>query len=103
MKKIKVAYAAGLLTNLVVGGVAEIYFSTIYNESLRHLFDLPALLYVAPGLILNHFGKLGLSFDGPNHSGVIWLSTFLYSVLTCVVIWAIMRKRENRSTAERLT
>ena len=91
--------AVGIVLGLTL--LAELYFEHVFNESVRHLFDIPALLFVAPGLLLNHFLNLDLSFDGPNHSAVIWLSALVYATVSVGVI-AIARnvwKRRSQQAA----
>jgi len=80
---------AGIVLGLTL--LAELYFGTVFNESVRHPFDIPALLFVAPGLLLNYFLNLGLSFDGPSHSAVIWLSGLVYATVSAGVV-ATVRK-----------
>jgi hypothetical protein len=84
-------YIISLIINLAAAGSMELYFGTVFNESVRHVFDLPAMLYVVPGLLLNRFFHLGLTFDGPNHSGVIWLSALVYIAITIVLIVIVGR------------
>ena len=74
----------------------ELYFGTVFNESVRHVLDIPVMLFVAPGLLLNHFMGLGLSFDGPNHSAVIWLSGLLYATVSIGVVGIVRRVQKRR-------
>ena len=90
-------YIIGLIVNLVAAGSTELYFGTVFNESVRHAFDLPAMLYVAPGLLLNHFFHLKLPFDDPDHSAVIWLSTLVYVVITAGVILTVQPVKKHGS------
>ncbi len=76
---------------------AELYFGMVFNESVRHGLDIPAMVFVAPGLLLNHFMGLGLSFDGPNHSAIIWLSGLLYATVSIGVVAIVRRWRKRRS------
>lgn len=85
--------ALGITLGITVG--AELYFGTIFNESVRHILDVPALLFVAPGLLINHLLRLGLPFDGPNHSSIIWISGFVYATITAGAI-AVVRAVRNR-------
>lgn len=91
----KYGITAGIVLGLTI--LAEFYFGTVFNESVRHVFDLPAMLFVAPVLLLNHVLKLGLPFDGSNHSAVIWISGATYMVLTVAVIAFVQTlcKRQN--------
>ena len=34
--------------------LAKVYFATVFNESVRHVLDVPAMLFVAPCLLLDH-------------------------------------------------
>jgi len=77
--------------------LAELYFGTVFNESVRHALDIPAMLFVAPGLLLNHLMDLGLSFDGPNHSAVIWLSGLVYAALSIAVVAVVQKVRIRRT------
>jgi len=86
--------AAGIVLGLTL--LAELYFGTVFNESVRHAFDIPALLFVAPGLLLNHFLNLGLSFDGPSHSAVIWLSGLVYATVSIGVVATVQKVRKSR-------
>ncbi len=81
--------AAGIVLGLTL--LAELYFGTVFNESVRHLFDIPAMLFVAPGLLLNHFLNLDLSFDGSSHSAVIWLSGLVYATVSVGVVVTVQR------------
>lgn len=90
----KYGIIAGLVLGLTI--LAEFYFSTVFNESVRHVFDLPAMLFVAPGLLLNHLLKLGLPFDGPNHSAVIWISGAAYMILSVGVVALVQALRKRR-------
>ncbi len=91
----KYGITAGIVLGLTI--LAEFYFGTLFNESVRHVFDLPAMLFVAPVLLLNHVLKLGLPFDGSNHSAVIWISGAAYMVLTVGVVAFVqtLRKRQG--------
>lgn len=91
----KKPYFIGIGVNLGVAVPAELYFGTVFNESVRHPFDLLALVYAAPALVLNHILRLGLPFDGPNHSVVLWLSVLMYAAITCLVVLAV-RSFERR-------
>jgi hypothetical protein len=86
---------AGVVLCLTV--LAEVYFGTVFNESVRHALDIPAMLFVAPGLLLNHLMDLGLSFDGPNHSAVIWLSGVVYGALSIGVVAVVQKVRTRRT------
>lgn len=74
----------GIIASVVLGLtiLAELYFGTVFNESIRHVFDIPAMIFVAPGLLLNHCLRLGLPLDGPDHSAVVWISGAAYTVLS---------------------
>lgn len=92
-----------IMTAGVVFGVtilAELYFGTIFNESVRHIFDVPAMLFVAPVLLLNHLLKLGLPFDGPNYSTVVWLSGTIYGGLAmgAVAMVQALRTKHGRQS-----
>lgn len=76
--------AAGVVLVLTV--LAEVYFGTVFNESVRHSLDIPAMLFVAPGLLVNRVLHLGLPFDGPNHSAVIWMSGAVYAMIAIGVV-----------------
>jgi hypothetical protein len=80
---------------LCVTLLADLYFGKVFNESVRHALDIPAMLFVAPGLLLNYLLRFGLPFDGPNHSAVIWISGVVYAAV-CIGVVAIARKaRKN--------
>ena len=55
------------------------------------------MLFVAPGLLLNYLLKLGLPFDGPNHSAVIWISGAAYMILAvgAVTLAQALRKHQG--------
>jgi hypothetical protein len=90
------AIVAGVVLVLIV--LAEVYFGTVFNESVRHPLDLPAMLFVAPGLLLNKFLHLDLPFDGHSHSAVIWISGGVYAALAAAISALVrtMRKRHSR-------
>jgi hypothetical protein len=90
------AIVPGVVLVLIV--LAEVYFGTVFNESVRHPLDLPAMLFVAPGLLLNKFLQLNLSFDGHSHSAVIWISGGVYAALAAAISALVrtMRKRHSR-------
>lgn len=92
----KYGIIAGVALGLTV--LAELYFGTVFNESIRHVFDIPAMIFVAPGLLLNHCLRLGLPLDGPDHSAVIWISGATYTVLFIgfEALAQIIRKRWNQ-------
>jgi hypothetical protein len=81
--------AVGIVLGLTL--LTELYFGTVFNESVRHPFDIPALLFVAPGLLLNHFLNLDLSFDGPNHSAVILLSGLVYATVSVGIVATVQK------------
>ena len=43
-----------IVLNLVALILAQLYFGTVFNESVRHPLDLLAMLYASAGLVLNH-------------------------------------------------
>ncbi len=88
--------AAGVVLGLTL--LVEIYFATVFNESVRHGLDLPAMLFITPGLLMNHFLQLRLPFDGPHHSAVIWISGAVYIML---VIGVMVVVRAVRNPAQR--
>ncbi len=90
-----------IISNLGAVILALIYFGTVFNESVRNPFDLVAMLYAAPGLILNSVFRLGLPFDGPQHSIVLCLSALVYTTLTGLIVFRVIRsksKKEEKST-----
>ena len=78
--------AAGIVLGLTL--LAQLYFGTVYNESISHTLNILALLFVAPGLLLNHFLNLGLY---PDHSAVIWLSGLVYATVSVGVVAAVQK------------
>jgi len=86
--------AAGVVLGLTL--LTELYFGMVFNESVRHVMDIPAMLFVAPGLLLNNFIDLGFHFDGPNHSAVIWLSGLVYVAISIGVVAILQKTRKCR-------
>jgi hypothetical protein len=97
MKKYMIT--AGVVLGLTV--LSELYFGTVFNESVRNIFDVPAMLFVAPGLLLNHFLNLGLPFDGPNHSSVIWISGAVYAGLALGAVAVVQKLRMKLGQQQR--
>lgn len=90
------SYFIAVGTVLCVTALVQIYFGTVFNESVRHAFDVPAMLFVAPVLLLNYSLNLGLPFDGPDHTAVIWLSGLIYAALSIGLIALMRRVRPSR-------
>lgn len=77
----KKRYRNTAITVLGITLVVQFYFATLFNESVRNPFDLLAMLFVAPGLLLNFFLNLGMPFDGVSHSIAIWISGLIYTAV----------------------
>jgi hypothetical protein len=71
--------------------LSELYFQTIFNESVRNPLDNLFIIFVAPGLLLDCYLNLKLSFDNSHHSMIILISGLIYAVVGFVIA-AIMQK-----------
>jgi ABC-type Fe3+-siderophore transport system permease subunit len=90
-----------IVLNLVAVILAQIYFGTVFNESVRNPLDLMFMLYASAGLVLNRVFQLGLPFDGPSHSTVLCLSALVYTSLTFLIVFQVTRsksKQKGKST-----
>ncbi len=85
--------AAGLI--IAIGFLVQWYFDHVFNESVRNTMDLPAMLFVSPGLLFNKFLDLQLPFDGPSHTAIIWLSVILNAFVLFAILFCF-RYRLNR-------
>jgi hypothetical protein len=91
---VKQPYRNTAITMLCLTLLVQFYFATLFNESVRNPFDLLAMLFIAPGFLINFFLNLRLPFDGANHGIIIWISGFIY---TAIILgrMAIVQKGKN--------
>lgn len=79
--------AAGLI--IAIGVLVQWHFDYRFNESVRHAMDIPAMLFVSPGLMLNYVLDLKLPFDDPSHTSIIWLSVILNTLVIIAMVFCI--------------
>lgn len=88
------AYYAVSAPIVALGAVIQWYLASIFNESVRHGFDVVVLVFVAPGLLVDYGLRLGLGFDS---TGMVWLSACLDVAVAVTIVFIIKTVWKSRS------